>query len=84
MIGGWAKLFFGERSLAGGSLAAAGMLGAGAAYVAFARRVDPLAGAAGIPYTAWLAFATLLSEEVWRRNADEQGRGAPGRLSGRG
>ena len=71
MIGGWTKIFFGERSLAGGSLAAAGMVGSGAAYVEFARRVDGWAGAAGVPYTAWLAFAALLSEEVWRRNAEQ-------------
>ena len=70
MIGGWTKIFFGERSLAGGSLAAGGMLASGAAYVEFARRVDGLAGAAGVPFAAWLAFATLLSEEVWRRNPD--------------
>lgn len=70
MIGGWTKIFFGERSLAGGSLAAAGMFASGATYVEFARRVDGLAGATGLPYTAWLAFAALLSEEVWRRNAD--------------
>jgi tryptophan-rich sensory protein len=70
MIGGWTKVFFGERSLAGGSLAAAGMLASGGAYVEFARRVDGLAGAAGVPFAAWLAFATLLSEEVWRRNSD--------------
>jgi translocator protein len=68
MIGGWTEIFFGERSLAGGSYAAAGMLASGAAYVEFARRVDGVAGAAGVPYTAWLAFATILSEEVWRRN----------------
>ena len=70
MIGGWTKIFFGERSLAGGSLAAGGMLASGAAYVEFARRVDGVAGAAGVPFAAWLAFATLLSEEVWRRNPD--------------
>ena len=70
MIGGWTKIFFGERSLAGGSLAAGGMLASGAAYVEFARRVDGVPGAAGVPFAAWLAFATLLSEEVWRRNPD--------------
>ena len=49
MVGGWTKIFFGERSLACGALASGGMLAAGAAYVDFARRVDPLAGAAGVP-----------------------------------
>ena len=70
MIPGWTKIFFGERSLAAGSLAAGGMLASGVAYVEFARRVDGVAGVAGVPFVAWLAFATLLSEEVWRRNPD--------------
>jgi tryptophan-rich sensory protein len=24
-----------------------------------------------VPYVAWIAFAALLSEELWRRNAAE-------------
>jgi tryptophan-rich sensory protein len=70
MIGGWTKIFFDRRSLEGGTIASAVMLGSGLAYVECARRVDGTAAALGVPYAAWLAFATLLSEEVWRRNAD--------------
>lgn len=68
MIGGWTKVFFGERSLTGGLAGAAAMVGTGAAYVERASHVDSLAAASGVPFTAWVAFATALSEEVWRRN----------------
>ena len=68
MIGGWTKVFFGERSLTGGAVGAAAMIGTGAAYVERASRVDGLAAAAGVPFTAWVAFATVLGEEIWRRN----------------
>ena len=68
MIGGWTKVFFGERSLTGGAVGAAAMIGTGAAYVERASRVDDLAAAAGVPFTAWVAFATVLSEEIRRRN----------------
>jgi len=68
MIGGWTKVFFGERSLTGGAVGAAAMIGTGAAYVERASRVDGLAAAAGVPFTAWVAFATVLGEEIRRRN----------------
>jgi tryptophan-rich sensory protein len=68
MIGGWTKIFFGERSLAGGAVGAAAMIGTGAAYVERASHVDGIAAATGVPFTAWVAFATALSEEIWRRN----------------
>jgi tryptophan-rich sensory protein len=69
MVGGWSKIFFGERNLGGGALGAAAMLGTGAAYVECASHVDSLAAASGVPFAAWVAFASVLSEEVWRRNA---------------
>lgn len=69
MIGGWTKIFFGERSLRGGAVGAAAMLGTGAAFVERASHVDGVAAATGVPFTAWVAFATALSEEIWRRNA---------------
>jgi tryptophan-rich sensory protein len=72
MIPGWTKIFFGERSPAGGLAAAIAQLGAGLAYVETARRVDGVAAACGAPYAAWLAFANVLAEEVWRRNAGER------------
>ena len=72
MIPGWTKIFFGERSLTGGLAAATAQLAAGFAYMENARRVDGVAAACGVPYTAWLAFANVLAEEVWRRNASER------------
>lgn len=46
------------------------MLGSGAAYVGTAARSDRVAAATGVPYVLWLGFATLLTEEIWRRNPD--------------
>lgn len=68
MIGGWTELFFRERRT-GASTVAAGAMAAGAgALVATAWTVDRPAAASIVPLTAWLGFATLLAEEVWRRN----------------
>jgi benzodiazapine receptor len=69
MIAGWPKLFFGERSPTAGFGAATAQLVAGLAYLEAARRVDGVSAAAGVPYVAWLAFADVIAEEVWRRNA---------------
>lgn len=68
MIGGWSALFFGRRNLPASTAAAAAMIGTGAAYVAEARAVDKPAAAAGVPFVAWLGFATLLTAALWRRN----------------
>ena len=51
----------------------AGLLdAAGEDPVETARRVDGTAAVCGVPYAAWLAFANVLAEEVWRRNAAER------------
>ena len=67
-IGAWSRLFFGGRNLPLSTFAAAAMVGTGAAYVAEARRSDDVAAAAGVPLVAWVAFATLLTAALWRRN----------------
>ena len=67
-IGGWSRLFFGGRNLPASTLAAAAMVGTGAAYVAEARKTDHVAAAAGIPLTAWVAFATVLTAAIWQKN----------------
>jgi translocator protein len=67
-IGGWSRLFFGRRNLPASTLAAAAMIGTGAQYVAQARRADAVAAAAGVPLTAWVAFATVLTASLWRLN----------------
>ncbi len=68
LIGGWSALFFGRRGLASSTALAAAMVGSGAAYVTEARRVDPPAAAAGVPFVAWVGFATVLTAAIWRRN----------------
>lgn len=68
MIGGWSAIFFGRRQLPAATVAAGAMVASGAAYVAEARRVDPPAAAAGVPFVAWVAFATVLTAALWRRN----------------
>jgi translocator protein len=68
MIGGWSELFFGGKKLGASAAAAAGMLATGAAFSAVAAKTDRKAAATGLPYVAWLGFATVLAEEVWRRN----------------
>lgn len=67
-IGGWSRLFFGRRNLPASTLAAAAMIGTGAAYVSAARPADKVAAAAGVPFVAWVGFATLLTAAIWRRN----------------
>jgi len=71
MIGGWTELFFRRHALAASSVAASGMAAASAAYVVTAARVDRAAAMAGVPLTAWLAFATVLTEGVRRRNEQD-------------
>lgn len=67
-IGAWSRLFFGSRNLPASTLAAAAMFGTGAAFVAEARKVDVKAAVAGVPFVAWVAFATVLTAGLWRRN----------------
>lgn len=68
MVGSWSGIFFGRRNLPASTLAAAVMVGTGAAFVAQARAVDRPAAAAGVPFVAWVAFATLLTAALWRKN----------------
>ncbi len=67
-IAGWSEIFFGLRAPGAGTLAAAAMIGTSAGYVAAAAREDDIAAAVGLPLVAWVSFATLLAEEIWRRN----------------
>ena len=67
-IGGWSRIFFGSRNLPVSTIAAAAMIGTSAAYVSHAREADKLAAAAGVPLTAWVAFATVLTASLWRLN----------------
>lgn len=64
----WTVLFFGKRdpaaSLADVILLEAVILD----YIQCARSVDPAAAACFVPYSAWVGFATVLNEEIVRRN----------------
>ncbi|MBC6980276.1 TspO/MBR family protein [Caulobacter sp. 17J80-11] len=47
-------------------------LGATAAYVNAARKVDGKAAAMVGPYAGWISFANVLTEELWRKNRPAQ------------
>jgi translocator protein len=67
----WAKYFFGEHSptlALADSVALEGMI---FSYMRAARKVDPAAANAFIPYAAWVAFATVLNSEIARLNPRE-------------
>jgi len=68
MVGGWTQLFFREKRLGASAAASGAMVATGAAYVATAAKVDRPAAAAAVPFVAWLGFATLLAERIWRDN----------------
>ena len=67
-IGAWSRLFFGRQNLPASTVAAAAMVATGAAYVSVARPADTVASDAGVPFVAWVAFATVLTAAVWHHN----------------
>lgn len=73
MIGGWTALFFREKKLGASAVASGVMIASSAAYVAAAAKEDRVAAAVGVPFVAWLGFATVLAERIWRDNPREGG-----------
>jgi tryptophan-rich sensory protein len=71
MVGGWTQLFFREKRLGASAAASGALVATGAAYVATAAKVDKSAAAAAVPFVAWLGFATLLTERIWRDNPEK-------------
>jgi benzodiazapine receptor len=67
-IGGWSELFFKQRALPLSTVAAASMVATGTQFVRESRRVDPVAARAGVPFVAWVSFATLLTGTLWHLN----------------
>jgi len=67
-LAGYPWLFFRQKQLGSSAVASASMLTAALGTAAAARDVDRPAAAMTVPLTLWLGFATLLSEELWRRN----------------
>ena len=69
LIAGWSGLFFGRRALGLSALAATGMIVTAGAYSVTAAKTDRVAALAALPLVGWLGFASVLAEEVWRRNS---------------
>ena len=67
-LAGYPWVFFGKKRLDASLAVTGAMLVSAAGTVAASRKVDRPAAAMGLPLVAWLGFATLLSEEIWRRN----------------
>ena len=68
LIAGWSGLFFGRKALGPSALAAGAMIAVAGGYAAVASKTDRIAALSAAPLIGWLGFATLLAEEVWRRN----------------
>jgi len=68
LIGGWSGVFFGRCNLPASTMLASAMVVSGAVFVAQASRVDKPSAIAGVPFVAWVAFATVLTAALWRRN----------------
>jgi translocator protein len=68
MIGGWSRLFFKRRNLAVSTVAAATMIATGVEFARHAKRVDPPAGRAAVPFIVWVSFATVLTATIWGLN----------------
>lgn len=64
----WTFVFFGLRSPAGGLVDAAALLVAVALTVRAMWPVSRVAALLLVPYLAWVAFATVLTAGIWRRN----------------
>lgn len=67
-IAGWTEVFFGQRAPGWGTIASAALGANAIGFVAVAKPVDRTAATLGVPLVAWVGFATMLSEEIWRRN----------------
>ncbi|HZH07991.1 MAG TPA: TspO/MBR family protein [Lautropia sp.] len=67
-VAGWSEIFFGQKAPGWATVGSAALGGSAIGHVIAARQVDARAALAGVPLVAWVAFATLLAEEIWRRN----------------
>jgi tryptophan-rich sensory protein len=64
----WSKLFFGEHRPTLALADAMALEGMVLSYITAARKVDPAAANAFVPYAAWVGFATVLNAEIARLN----------------
>ena len=68
-IAGFSWVLFGRKRLDEAFGVTAGMVLTSTATAATTALVDRKAAYASLPLVAWVAFATVLQEEVWRRNS---------------
>jgi len=68
-LAGFQPVFFGARRLGAGTAVSGGLFTSATTTAAASSYADPVAALSATPLVLWTAFATLLSEEVWRRNA---------------
>lgn len=68
-VAGYSWVMFGRKRLDEATGVTAGMLASSVGAVAAASQVDRRAAWASVPLAAWVSFACLLQEEIWRRNA---------------
>jgi translocator protein len=67
-LAGFPAMFFGAKQLGPSTAVSVALFGAAVGTVGAAAPVDRVAAIAGVPLTLWTAFASILSEELWRRN----------------
>lgn len=67
-LAGYPWLFFGKKRLGASTVASGAMLASAATLAGAAREADPPSAVMTVPLLLWLGFATLLGEELWRRN----------------
>ncbi|WP_459678106.1 TspO/MBR family protein [Acidisoma sp. 7E03] len=67
-VGSFSWVFFGRKRLGEALGVTGGMAATSISLVAAAKAVDSKAAAAFVPLALWVAFASFLQEEVWRRN----------------
>jgi benzodiazapine receptor len=80
-LAGYPALFFGEKQLGPSAAVATAMCASSTATVAAASKVDEVAAVSMTPLVLWTMFATLLSEEVWRRNQPRSRRARIARMA---
>ena len=68
-VAGFSWVLFGRKRLDEALGVTAGMVATSAAAAGTAALVDRRAAYADMPLMAWVVFAAVLQEEVWRRNA---------------
>jgi translocator protein len=67
-VAGFSWVLFGRKRLDEATEVSVAMVGTAAAAAAAATRVDTRAAWAIAPLIGWVIFASILQEEVWRRN----------------